>query len=55
MADSGDVLYITAYDDDGNIVDNSNGEKLDRMVYFRYDEAVMNRWFSKDKREFDLQ
>ncbi|HCR73697.1 MAG TPA: hypothetical protein DIW26_04745 [Ruminococcus sp.] len=55
MADSGDVLYITAYDDSGTIVDNSNGEKLDRMVYFRYDEAVMNRWFSKDKREFDLQ
>lgn len=54
MADSGDVLYITAYDDDGNIVENSNGEKLDRMLYFRYDEAVMNRWFASDKREFDF-
>ncbi len=54
MAEEGDVLYITAYDDKGNIVENSNGEKLDRMMYFRYDEAVMNRWFEADKREFEI-
>ncbi len=55
MAKEGDVLYITAYDNKGNIVENSNGEKLDRMMYFRYDEAVMNRWFSADKREFEVK
>ncbi len=54
MTDEGDVLYITAYDDNENIVKNSNGEKLDRMLYFRYDEAVMNRWFSIDKRTFEI-
>lgn len=54
MEEEGDVLYITAYDNDGNVVENANGEKLDRMLYFRYDEAVMNRWFAKDKREFEI-
>lgn len=54
MPNEGDVLYITAYDNEGNIVENSNGEKLDRMLYFRYDEAAMNRWFAADKREFEF-
>lgn len=55
LTDEGDVLYITAYDENENIVENSNGEKLDRMLYFRYDEAVMNRWFSIENREFEIK